>query len=429
LRCSGSRREPQLLPQAVFITYAIFLVRLPGILDSYWNPHVAILPFLSFLLVAAATMSGDLVLLPWTAAIGSFLVQTHVAYAPLVLAVLASAYGVATYTLWRQRGEVRRRQLTRWTVIAIGTLQVLWLLPLSEEVVMSPGNMTLIARFFFLRSVSQPVVYAWRVWSGELLSIFFRSLSLPVGWQVATVSGIVPLILAPIIVVSVLVAAIWSFRNGYYLSASIATLCFIASWVGLWAIWRIQGAVADYQVFWLSILGTLNISLSTTTLAFRLWPRRGRPPGYAVIFGTLVLITGAAWTGVTQMNVARQGSMLSTESLAVQNVTDQLLAGRAPAERPLIRFGPYMWDVAPGLLVQMGRHSILFGLDARATRIFGPGFSTSGDETTLWTVCHRDVHLQLLARRHNQVLAQDDAADVYVDSVSLIESPEYRFAY
>src|SRR5436190_2093788 len=60
----------------------------PGLLLDPWNPWVALLPFLCFALLAWSVACGDHAALPWAVGVGSFVVQTHVGYGPLVVGLL-----------------------------------------------------------------------------------------------------------------------------------------------------------------------------------------------------------------------------------------------------------------------------------------------------------------------------------------------------
>ena len=51
-----------------------------------WNPWVAVLPFFTYLLLAWSLADGDIVVLPWLVGVGTFIIQAHVGYAPLVVA-------------------------------------------------------------------------------------------------------------------------------------------------------------------------------------------------------------------------------------------------------------------------------------------------------------------------------------------------------
>ena len=50
-----------------------------------WNPWVAVLPFFTYVLLAWSVADGDVGTLPWLVGVGTFVVQAHVGYAPLVL--------------------------------------------------------------------------------------------------------------------------------------------------------------------------------------------------------------------------------------------------------------------------------------------------------------------------------------------------------
>jgi len=63
-----------------------------GTLADPWNPFVALIPFLLFLFLVWAVLCDDLVLLPVAAAVGSFCMQAHVGYIPLVV-------GIGAFTL------------------------------------------------------------------------------------------------------------------------------------------------------------------------------------------------------------------------------------------------------------------------------------------------------------------------------------------
>ena len=64
----------------------------PSLLADPWNPWAAVLPFFTFVLLAWDLADGELRALPWLVGVGTYLVQTHVGYTPLVLGLgLAAA--------------------------------------------------------------------------------------------------------------------------------------------------------------------------------------------------------------------------------------------------------------------------------------------------------------------------------------------------
>lgn len=115
-----------------------------------WNPHSVLLPFLFFLMLVWSLTCGDLLALPFAAAVGSLVVQTHLSYALLV--PLISAWGIAgvVLALRRKRRDdawPRLRTRTLWLTAASGVvLVVCWIQPLIEQITSDGrGNLTRLA--------------------------------------------------------------------------------------------------------------------------------------------------------------------------------------------------------------------------------------------------------------------------------------------
>ena len=110
-----------------------------------WNPWVAVLPFFTYLLLAWSLADGDIVMLPWLIGVGSFIVQAHVGYAPLVL----GAGVIGGVMAWRSRrvedGGGRLRSIA---VVSIATAAVLWLPPILQQLFSDEGNLAAIIEFF-----------------------------------------------------------------------------------------------------------------------------------------------------------------------------------------------------------------------------------------------------------------------------------------
>ncbi|MBA2496709.1 MAG: hypothetical protein H0V33_06365 [Acidimicrobiia bacterium] len=117
-----------------------------------WQPHALLLPALAFLVLAWALTDGDLIALPWTLALGSLLVQTHLSYAFLVPALVVTGLVGAGIRL---RGEKRddpegwprrRRRAMRMVVVAMAVFVACWSQPLYEEVTgAGQGNISRLA--------------------------------------------------------------------------------------------------------------------------------------------------------------------------------------------------------------------------------------------------------------------------------------------
>ncbi len=116
-----------------------------------WNPYLAMVPFAVFLMAAAATADGDVVMVPVVLGLGSLLVQTHVGYA-----VLVAAIGIWTLG-WLVRRFVHppadRRRPSRRTAVLVGVISVIvvgaaWVGPVIEQVSNEPGNLTKVVEYF-----------------------------------------------------------------------------------------------------------------------------------------------------------------------------------------------------------------------------------------------------------------------------------------
>jgi hypothetical protein len=112
-----------------------------------WNPYVAFPVFLLFLLIAWSFADGEVQQLPWLLLTGSFVVQCHIGYAPLVLAALAWA----STTAWLGRraaasaATVRRRPLVLWSAAVLG---VMWLPAVVDQLTADHGNLGAIRQYF-----------------------------------------------------------------------------------------------------------------------------------------------------------------------------------------------------------------------------------------------------------------------------------------
>ncbi len=169
-----------------------------------WNPFVALLPFLLFLLLVWAVLCDDLVLLPVAAAVGTFCMQAHVGYIPLVggLGLLAVVGVAARHLAARRRGpadavvtsavtdDTAAPAPSRWarataaahehrllssvlaTVVVLG---VLWA-PAVVDQIAGSGNLT--ALLEFSTSPSEPVG-GWR----NAIGIMSAQLGLPAPWM------------------------------------------------------------------------------------------------------------------------------------------------------------------------------------------------------------------------------------------------------
>lgn len=137
-----------------------------GAVVSPWNPTVVIFPLVLFVVLCAVAPAGSPLPLLGALIVGSFIVQTDIAATVVVMAVftVSAVITVATVSRHRHRHRHRYRQAGRpvpeslsgqqirrrgwWMIAGIAVLVLMWLPPLIEQLTRSPGNLTLIYRFF-----------------------------------------------------------------------------------------------------------------------------------------------------------------------------------------------------------------------------------------------------------------------------------------
>jgi hypothetical protein len=226
-------------------------------LDDPWNPLVTLLPFALFVLLAWSVALGDGWMLPIALGVGSFVVQSHVSYAPATVGVLVVAF-VGLVLAWRRRSpeEVRARP-ARVLAVSAGVVGLVWLPPLIDQLA-RVGNLGGIWNFFtshtgtltWLQSVRVVALqWSWRpewLFGARPLGLIGVNYVRGMDWPVALVLGAVVTVFA------------WRRRDREVLwLAAMVAVGFVGAIIGAHGI---VGLVYPYLVQWTWILGaTLGI--------------------------------------------------------------------------------------------------------------------------------------------------------------------------
>jgi hypothetical protein len=147
----------------------LLLVRSFGVdlLVDPWNPYISLLPLLLLILLVWSVLCDDVPLLPVAVVVGSYIVQTHVGYLPIALALLTLAYARNLAVAMRDRHAGTDASSTRlwWTAVATLVGIVLWLPPLVQQVTDDPGNLAALASY---RSEDSQPRLGWAVAFGQM---------------------------------------------------------------------------------------------------------------------------------------------------------------------------------------------------------------------------------------------------------------------
>ena len=368
----------------------------PSVFIEPWNPWFALMAFVTLMVSAWAATSGSRWALVLATAAGTYCVQAHLGYAPLVALMGA----VTLFGLWdcgpRTRGTWRP---LLWPVVASVCLAaVMWLPPLLEQLTGDPGNIGI-------------MISAYRAESGSAGELGLRGgLKLVAAyldpWAPALLVGdAVPTDRGPSMVtvlfctawVATVVLAVLRRRLPDMRSALRMQVVVLISLLGaVFAASRIPGEVFGYLVLWLAAIVAIAMTaiMWTLWLVLRVWlrqePRAQRGPAQPctlrVIAGCGLAIASLA-TAVSLADPDPPGGELSdVAAVLVEQTLAELDSGG-----PLI----VRWEdpaafgaLGTAVLSELERQGVEVGVDERLSAEMRPHRVLEDDAATgaIWVV-------------------------------------------
>ena len=142
-----TRWSPSVLPAVFAAPFAALQMAYLGDypLFDFWPPYVLFFGYGLFLLLCAGVAAGHSGALWSVALVGSFLVQTHVSYAPAV--VVAALFALAASRRSSLRAD--RSSIRRHVLLSIAVLVAVWAVPAYAELFEGQKNTARIYRTFF----------------------------------------------------------------------------------------------------------------------------------------------------------------------------------------------------------------------------------------------------------------------------------------
>ena len=274
-----------------------------------WNPNVAAVWWVVFLLAVWSVLCDDLPVLPVAVFAGTLCVQSHVGYALLV-----AALGGAT-ALWLGHGALRRRRaagppgprrrLARWAALAVAVGVLLWLPPLVDQAVNEPGNISVLVEGFRNPTAEQvPFGDAFEAWLAHLdASELVTGDLMPRG---AALPG--ALTLAAWAATAVLA---WRRRAGDLLR--LHAVAGVAALVGLLSMSRVFGPLWPYLTLWAWGTTALMVLAAAATVLRLAGPAPLGPPPRAAGAG----LAGVAVVAAGAFAVDAAGAEMPDERLSV----------------------------------------------------------------------------------------------------------------
>jgi hypothetical protein len=345
---------------------------------STWTPYVTILAAAAFLIAAWSLACLDRWALPAVALTGSFVIQTHVAFLPLIVGVGAAALVVCGVRV--AGGSESLRPWRASGAIAVGLFVVVWIPPAVDVVRHDPNNL---GRLIDFREDPRGVEN--ESWGRPLSSRATSSLTHTVGegWRSAThglsgfldgravrfdedVSGRAGSRASLVTAAALVAAGALAVRRRRWNVVVLLGLTVVAFGASVYAVSDVVGPLYGYLVTWTAVLSLMAWTAVGAAVVPELERVRVATPVVAVAtaLGALALVW-LAWPG--RAPIAPAGSTITDvrplEAL-IERVERQL-----PEDRPVVvrAVDLYQWPTAAALVAGLRDD----GFDVHAERQVG----------------------------------------------------------
>lgn len=362
----------------IALALAPLLYREQRLLFWAWNPIVPLLPIAFATALSARIATGTLGLLPLFCAVGSFAVQTHVGFAPVVLSLSATMIAILAARISQQAFAPAKTELVRVILISGVVMLALWAVPVLHEFSTSDRNLSKVFQFF---STAPPPTRGW----GTTFAIMANQLVGPFapGWQLTTNAEIPsnaswPILTAAAVQFPLLLAAsVRAFRRGACFRGAFAVAALIASGVGLLAVRAIVGPASDYLLVWLTVLGALNLAAIAAEVLDLVFASRSRVRAWRWIL--VVYTIAAAVLGGSRL-VGKHAADARSTIVRTLAIDLEHYCAREGIDRPLLRFSGPAWQVAVGMVLQFSKGRRAIALPDDMVFLVGDPFTATGRE-------------------------------------------------
>jgi hypothetical protein len=345
-----------------------------AVLIEPYNPTASMVPFFAVLVLAWATVNGDRWALPWLVGLGSFCVQTNIAYLVTTVPVVAVALGLY---VWRARGRHPGRDLLRRCVPVAA---IVWAQPIIEQLIHpTDGNVARLARATGALEAplgaaegtrqAAAVLSTWPGWSrghfdgGYVTDLFNEPPSLTLAALSLVIAAAIPFGLS-------IVTVRWLRDRELATLLAMAAVLVLLGWVGTARVplSPVFGFLAHY-VRWLWPIGVFTsvaVGLFVARAVQRSIPRAATPVVVALGLGVTVASAvpdGPPTVGDEEWNTARP--------VAVE--LNRLAVERLPSSGVVVDFRPPDYPVfAFSLIAGLQEHGTpVFVTDGVSLRQFG----------------------------------------------------------
>jgi len=258
-----------------------------------WNPWVAVLPYLAYVMAAWCVLAGEHRWLWVMVVTGSFAVQAHVGYLPLVLIVGVVAVAVGAVRIVRHGDRGWRRSV----LLAGGAAAVLWIAPILQQLFGDRGNLG--ALLDFARHPTEATAGWARAWG-----VMGTELGFPGAWIDGGDLGIFGVRTsttwpALLILGAMTGLGVAAWRRGSSSAGGLAGVAGLAVAASVVTTARVSGPVWTYVIRWWWVTVAL-VWISIAWSAIELVRRAGavRWLGRSALAAAAVVAIGLSWNAV-----------------------------------------------------------------------------------------------------------------------------------
>jgi hypothetical protein len=397
----GWRRGGVVLAALVLAALGLTYAGLPlsGALVAVWNPVIALPFFMLFLVLTWSLADGVRWQLVGAVVIGSFLVQAHVGYVPVVVAALvwaALSIGVDARRQTQSSADpdaaARDPSWRSVCTVAAVALAVLWVAPVVQQLTRDPGNVSAM--------VSELGDGAHALGWSDGAGIVAGQFVLPPPWlggaeQIDPITDVVdPASVAWLVVPVVLLAIgfLAAHRSGRRADRRLVELAAVTLCASIVAVARVDVAAVPYLFYWRTITATFVVL--SVVMAVVHWLGSATRPllryGVVAVAGICVVVGfGSLLVDVVDL---RDGALPKTTT--ARAVFDEA-ARAAPANGAvLVRgLGGTTDGVAQGLVDDLDRRGVDVRVDPRYGFMYGDQRTADvGDVGEIWYVTQEGRH-------------------------------------
>jgi hypothetical protein len=346
-----------------------------GFLADPWNPNITVLPFGLFLFLCWDMTCGGAWSLPLAAGVGSFLVQSHLGYAPVtaVLGLFGMAWlikDVARTRASKSTLRQHRRTFARAAVAAAAVVIVVWTPPVMEQLIHRQGNLDKLTDYVSHPRDRHSLADSYKIVAFQL-GVRPEWLTRPHPRNPFTgellYSRPPPL---PVLLVAFIAASAFAFRRRYSTVARLAATVGLGLLVAVVSVSQIRGPVFSYLVRWTWVLGMATALVVVWAGLLLLSNRRApsRPSPAPILMLGIIAVTTINLVAATRAAppAARESRLLNT---LAHSTLRELPRGHKAV---LLHWTSSSFPTyAYGLAAELERHGIEVSVEPFAEMLFG----------------------------------------------------------